>query len=98
MTNNKFNNNGDVSSSFGKSKNNSNVENFKLNSKFNDPKFVLHLNDMLRVLKTDFVEIIEEMHDHLHNQSFIDRNNSKQNLDKVEQKMYVETHSEQIDW
>jgi len=53
---------------------------------------------MLRVLKTDFVEIIEEMQDHLHNQSFIDRNNSQQNLDKIELKMYVETHSEQIDW
>lgn len=57
---------------------------------------VFNLSDMLRILKTDFVEIIEEMLDHLHNQSFIDRNNT--NLDSVEHKMYVETHSEQIEW
>jgi len=87
-----------ISSRSGKSKNNLNVESKEYNSKFKDSRIVLNLNDMLRVLKTDFIEIIDEMHDHLHNQSFIDRNNSKQNLDKVEQKMYIETHSEQIDW
>lgn len=45
-----------------------------------------NLSDMLRILKTDFVELIDEMNEHLINQSFIDRNVKDLNQ-SVEQKI-----------
>lgn len=47
---------------------------------------IFNLSDMIRTLKTDFIEIIEEMTDHLYNKSFLNRNASDLNQ-SVERKI-----------
>jgi hypothetical protein len=59
------------------------------------------LKEILSETETDCIEILQEMREHVNNQSFLFRNgkdvDDNTSTNATENRIYVETHLEQID-